>query len=373
MNKRLSVCLVITQPEWGGAQRYVYDLALGLHKKSFKVTVLTGEGTPMLPEKLREYGIETYTISSIVREISPLKDLVSIFRMRSFFKKHAFDVVHLNSSKIGISGALAAKMAHIPKTIFTAHGFVFNERIFFLKKWVYAILTWVSFRFINHVIAVSEYDRKRALDIHLISPQRIHAIHNGITYNEQKYLSRVDARLFLKKKGVDIQEGDKLIGVIANLYKNKGLEFLVDALQKVRMQGVEMKAVVIGEGKERKFLEEKIAECDLVGRVWLVGFVEDPEKYLKAFDVFVSSSLKEGLPYSLIEARAARVPIVATSVGGVPEIVTGENSILVTRGDSKELADALIQIFSQREAHVISKHRFLLEDMLSKTIAIYEK
>lgn len=372
MSYERKVCIIVTQPEWGGAQRYVHDLALGLQQKGMRVTVGAGRGEPVLLKKLQENGIETHQFAHVVRSITPVEEVYSFFELWHYFRDHKFDVVHLNSSKVGVTGAIAAKLASIKKVIFTAHGFVFNEKQSFFKKWFYVFLTWFGFLFTDHIIAVSEYDRQSALRLKIISPKRIHTVYNGIHIEDGYFLSKEMARQQISRKiGHDIPTDAKVVGTIANFYINKGLRYLIDSASRVCKEMPRTLFVVIGEGKERKELERYIKRHKLEASVLLPGFIEQAEKYLKAFDVYASSSLKEGLPYSLIEARFAGVPIVATAVGGVPEIVGTESGVLVPKENSKELADQITAVLQHGSNFAPKYDKFSLSHMIEETVHIY--
>ncbi|PIR37995.1 MAG: hypothetical protein COV34_02820 [Candidatus Zambryskibacteria bacterium CG10_big_fil_rev_8_21_14_0_10_42_12] len=367
------ICIIVTQPEWGGAQRYVYDLALGLHKKGLSVTVGTGRGEPVLLNKLKDKGVKIHQFAHVLRSISLLEEIYAFVELWHYFREQRFDVVHLNSSKVGVVGAIAAKLARVKKVIFTAHGFVFNEKQSFLTKWFYIFLTWFGFLFTDHVIAVSEYDRHSALQLKIISPKKITTIYNGVEQTDQYFLEKKEARKVISQKiGHDIPHDAKVVGTIANFYENKGLRYLIDAASRVVRESSKTLFIVLGDGKMRKELEQYIKRYKLEAYVLLPGFFEEAERYVKAFDVYVSSSLKEGLPYSLIEARSAGVPIVATAVGGVPEIVGTECGVLVAKEDSKKLAEQILAVL-KHGAHFEARHdTFLLSEMVEKTLQIYE-
>ncbi len=369
MGSKKKVCIVITQPEWGGAQRYVHDLAQGL-SELFRVTVATGRGEPVLLQKLNKKGITTYQFAHIVRAIRPLEEIYAFFELRNYFKEGKFDVVHLNSSKIGVLGAVAAKSAGVKKVVFTAHGFHFNEKMSVFGKIFSLCATWFGFLFTDKVIAVSEYDRALALKYHICSSEKITTIHNGIDIEKEAFLSKESARAFFKTRGVAIHEDVKIIGAIGNLYKNKGFIYLVEAIAKLKQDIV---CVILGEGEERNKIEKLIKKYDLQDRVYLLGFIENAEQYLKGFDVCVSSSLKEGLPYNLLEAHMLSVPIVATRVGGVPEIVGEQNGVLVEPEKSDDLVHAIQTVLSQPKEYMPRKGKFSLSHMIHETIGVYEK
>ena len=139
----MKILFVITKGNWGGAQKYVFDLATSLPKEKFNVSVACGEGEA-LPKKLVEAGIRVIPIPFLGRDINILNDCSVFFRLIKLFIAERPDVVHLNSSKIGGMGALAARMAFVPKIVFTAHGWTWNEDRSYLSKKIIVFISWLT-------------------------------------------------------------------------------------------------------------------------------------------------------------------------------------------------------------------------------------
>jgi glycosyltransferase involved in cell wall biosynthesis len=329
------ILFVITKSNWGGAQRYVFDLATSLPKGEFLPMVAlghspTGEtfGQPgLLAEKLRAAGIPTRTIGAMQRDISAGNDLQSFFELVNLFKAEKPDVVHLNSSKAGGLGSLAARVAGVPKIIFTAHGWPFLEKrnafvlaLIWLSSWVTALLS-------HKVITISEFDTRIARRMPLVGGKVVQ-IYNGIGQMDLASGEKIRSAF---------PAGAHITGTIGELNKNKNQITLIEQAK----NNTEMYVAIVGEGENRQMLEEKRREYNLGDRVKLFGFMPASE-VLKGFDVFALPSLKEGLPYVLLEAKAAGLPIEANRVGGVGEIL-----------DSKTAQD------------------FTLEEMVKKTIEVY--
>lgn len=372
------ILIIITQAEWGGAQRYVYDLAVGLKAKGYAVEAGAG-GVGALTEKLKSAGVLCHVFKNLVREINPVKDIGAIFEIRRYVKDNKFDVVHTNSSKAGAIGSIAAKLAGCKKVVYTAHGFVFNEHLPALLKMFYILAEIFASFFRDHIITVSEFDRLCALKYNIAPADKLVTIHNGV--DDGSFLPKEEARkIILAKAGVSPGNEAKLVGCIANFYKNKGLEFLLHTAQEVTRKHRDVLFFVIGDGALRAELEKKIDELGLKNNFFLLGHIPEAEKYLPAFDIYVSASLKEGLSYSLLSASLAGVPIVATSVGGNPEIIQNNISgFLVEPANPVALARALENLLSDPalgpkmsvagRSYVLENFKF--EDMLDKTIKTY--
>jgi glycosyltransferase involved in cell wall biosynthesis len=303
------VLFVITKSNWGGAQRYVFDLATHLSKENFDAVVALG-GNGLLKEKLEAAGIRTISLESMQRDVSFFAEEKAIRELRRLFKKEQPDVVHLNSSKAGGLGALAARLAGVKTIIFTAHGWPFWEKLSSIARALIWYFSWLTALFSHKVIVISKYDLKVARQMPFCG-HKIVLIYNGIDANAPLGDGDVIRKVF--------PPNVHITGTVGELNKNKNQITLLEEAK----QNPNLYVAIVGEGEDRAMLENKIKEYDLGGRVKLFGFMPASE-VLKGFDTFALPSLKEGLPYVLLEAKAAGLPIVANPVGGIPEILQGK-------------------------------------------------
>jgi glycosyltransferase involved in cell wall biosynthesis len=222
----------------------------------------------------------------------------------------------------------------------------------------------------HHTITVSHFDM-------LLSPLGLYSttVHNGI--GRIPLLPREDARAEICVRA-KVDEDSFIVGTIAELHMNKGIDVLIQAAYLVP----EVQVIVIGEGEERPALERLIKELGLDERVHLIGFIDEASRYLKAFDTFVLPSRKEGLPYAILEAGAAEVPVIASAVGGIPEIVNDQLSgDLVHAFNDEALAESIREFRdspnTRRHYAEMLKTRieryFGLDDMVKKTVEVYEQ
>lgn len=337
------VFLVITKSVWGGAGRHVFDVATSLTKEGWHVTVVLGGRGPLFL-KLQEEGIRLVGLPFFDRDVKIINDVKTFFSLVRLFWKEKPAVVHTHSSKAGILGNLAARITFVPKIIFTAHGWSSTEewRPFYTRR-IIRLVHLLTIITAHATIAVS---RKTKEELH--APERINkkiiVIPNAIT--PPSFLERDIAREKLLSHVV-FTGTTHWIGVIAELHKNKGLPYLISAMEKIRSLNAIL--VIIGNGEEKEKLEKQIKDLRLENRVFLVGFVEHAATYLKAFDIFVLSSVKEGFPYVLIEAGFAGVPVLASDVGGISEIIEGgKNGFLSPAKDPEALATLLRAFIEKR-------------------------
>ena len=373
----MKILYIITLLSWGGAQKYVYDLAPGVKSSGHDVSVAGGEiSLGDLADKLKNQAIDVLPLKNLVREINPLKDLRCIGEIKRLIETEKPDVVHLNSSKAGVIGSIAAKLSkHKTKVIYTCHGWVFNESLNPLIRIIYLWLEKFTGRFKDKIICISEPDRQSAIKHQIIKPGNLLTVHNGIDLAALSFLDSASAR-----KELGLPADRPITGNIANFYKTKGLKYLIEAADiLINKQKQKIIFAIIGEGDLRPQLEEQIKNKNLSASFLLLGKKQSAAKYLKAFDVYVSSSVKEGVPYSILEAMAAGLPIIATAVGGVPEVIKNEaNGLLI--GAENPLAisekinllltnDRLMSQLAQRAASDISDYS--LERQISQTLAAY--
>lgn len=367
------ILFVITKSEIGGAQKYVLDLARGAKKNGFEVAVAS-EHNSYFYETLTAAGIPFYEIKSVRRAINVWQDIQLFFELLSLIRKEKPDILHLNSSKIGGIGAIAGTIARVPKIIFTAHGWAFNENRAPLEKQVIALISKFAALFQDTIICVSEYDKKGARAHHIAPEEKLITIHNGIDLGDiKKLLSRKEAR-----EKLAIAEDAFIVGTIANFYKNKALDTLPFAA--ISAADTDVHFIIIGEGPEREKIERLIEKYQLKDRFTLTGALQNAHIYLKAFDIFVLPSRKEGLPYALLEAMAAKLTCIASDVGGIPEIIeNGHNGITIKHITPGKLWEA-IAVCRKDKKHCKElairgeetvQEKFSLETMLRNTLALY--
>lgn len=380
------VIYVITKPGWGGAQRYVYDLSCGIFEAGLTPTVISG-GKGLLTDKLETRGIKTLSIPCLQKDINPFKELMSVLCLTKIFIKERPDIIHLNSTKAGILGGISSFLYKIltfnfkTLTVFTVHGWIFLEKRNRFVQAFFFVLSWISSFFYNKLILIDGADLKIAKKF--ISRTKLCLIPNGIECID--FLPREEARQrIIRSIGQSLDLSDNIwIGCVAELTKNKGVSYLIDAVSAsfLKEKCCRLKTFIIGDGEDRQKLKDQIEALGGKKDIFLLGFFENAARYLTAFDLFILPSLKEGLPYVLIEAMQARVPVIATRVGGIPDLITEEkDGLLVDPQDSNELAGTihrLIEYPEQRKMFLENARerttKFGLHDMLNKTLQIYNR
>lgn len=347
MNQKTQILYIITKGNMGGAQKYVLQLALEAKERGWQPSVAVGEGH-LLKDKLREKDIPVFNIKNLQRDVNFVSDIKSFFEIIKVIKKTRPTTVHLNSSKIGAIGAMAARMCGVKNIIFTAHGWAFNEERSFLSK-LFIKISYLATIVLSHkIIMVSQHTKEQGAIIPFFNffDKKILVIKNGV--EDINFFEKEESRSFFQDK-FKISQDKKIIGTLAELHPIKGLKYLIEAAELFfqKSNNQDYVFLILGDGQEKTQLEKIISKKSLESKVILGGFLNDASLYLKGFDFFVLSSLSEAMPLSILEAGQAGLPIISTKVGGVSEIITdNENGILINPADSYELETALNKLTS---------------------------
>lgn len=313
-------------------------------KHGIRVTIVAGEGT-WLFEQCKQAGIDCLPVPFMQREIRPWLDLRAIFALARLFRTLKPDVVHLNSSKMGVIGSMAARLANVPRVVYFIGGWAFLESIAPWKKTFYRLAERFTAGLKDRIICLYPGNKDIAEAYSIRPRESIDVIPNGIdiTALDATRLSRTDARAAL-----GLAENDFVFGTIAHFYPAKNLpNYLTQATTFLRTHPT-AKIVLIGEGAQRLKIEQAIKTGNIQSQVLLIGAKEQAHRFLSAFDVFVLPSTKEGMPFSILEAMAASVPCIVTDVGAHTGVLKGTHAWIIPPQDSQALHQALTEAFDQK-------------------------
>lgn len=356
----------VTKGNWGGAQKYVYDLATNLPSEHFAISVVSGN-SGKLTERLTEKNIPVFSLNKLSRDINPLRDLISFFSLLKLLTKTRPDILHLNSPKMGLLGAVAGRLTGVKKIVYTSHGWPFLENRSSLSKIFFKYLCWKIVLLSHQTIAISQTEKDLTKNWLFVS-KKVRVIYNGIS--EIEFLDKQTARAKL-----NLAQDKLIIGTIAELHQNKGLNYLAEATELIKQKNPEADFIVIGEGEERESLEKN-------KNLILLGNIPDAARLLTAFDIFVLPSIKEGLPYVILEAGLAGLPVIATNIGGIPEMLEHNKSgLLVEARNARDLAEKIEYLINNpairkslgENLREKVKRDFCLDKMVEETKWMYEK
>lgn len=383
---RKRILFLVTKSVLGGAQRYVYDLACSLPRDTYDVVVaFGGTGVPgsepgILNDMLIGAGVRTIFVPELGRDVNRTKDSAAYRALQELFEKEKPDIVHLNSPKAGGLGALAARRSGVPRIIYTAHGWAFSEHVSFPARMLRFLFSYLTVLLADRVICVSDSDREKMAWAPL-ARSKLTVIHNGIRAVSD--LTREEARdTLFSKQEIRAHEHDLWVVSVAEHTPNKNLFAAIDAIQKANKNTAAPKIFysIIGDGEQTEKLQTFIADRKLTESVRLLGFVAESRRYLPGFDAMLMPSIKEGLPYAILEAGMAGLPVAASYTGGIPDIIThNETGILIINPTSSdEIAVAVARFrdldLRKRLGDALKKQvesNFSFEQMRNDTFSLY--
>ncbi|MEX0910204.1 MAG: glycosyltransferase family 4 protein [Candidatus Paceibacterota bacterium] len=374
------ILYLITKSNYGGAQKYVYDLAINLPQADYNVSVATGgtgdSGTPagVLVEKLHQHHIKTFFLTSLVRDISIFNEFLSLIEIFKLIKKNKPDILHVNSSKTGGLGALCGRLLQVPNIIYTVHGWPFNEPRPRLIKILILFFSWLTCLLAHKVIVINQNNFNQGLKLWGLK-NKFKLIYNGLKPIE--FLPKTEAREVLNKYlKQSLSTQDIIVGTIAELHPNKNLTTLIKSVSNVP----NIKTVIIGSGQEKDKLTQTINDNNQTQNIQLGGFILDASYLLKAFDVFILPSFKEGHPYVILEAGLAGLPVIGSNISGIRDIIIdNKNGLLFSPESVTDLTDKINYLTLDpkkrldlgRELEMTIKEKYTFDSFLNQTLSLY--
>lgn len=357
--KRKKVLFVITKATWGGAQKYVFDLSTHLPEEFEPIVAFGLAGK--LSADLAAAKIRTYPLPALQRDVAIWSDIQSFFQILECIRNEKPDVVHLNSSKAAAIGALAARLAGVRNIVFTVHGWPFKESRNFLVRGLIYFISWFTAVFSHAAIVVSKSDERIGKRMPFVG-KKVRYVPLGIEM--LNFLPREEAAAALS-----ILTNVPRIVTVGELTHNKGHRYAIDAIARLKDRNIRCQYFIIGDGELREDLEKYAKQKKVETQIVFCGFVGNVSRFLKAFDVFLLPSLKEGTPYVLVEAEIAGLQIVATNA---VDTFWKESGIvtLVPPASASLLAEAIEHAITQPTDATVQLTS-TLDKMLKQTVALY--
>ncbi|MFT5387698.1 MAG: glycosyltransferase involved in cell wall biosynthesis [Candidatus Omnitrophota bacterium] len=341
------ILFVITRLGAGGAPAIMLDMLHALNDAGHDVQLLTGYAPSnekeLLPA-LKDKSFVITVITELVRNINPLKDYIALSKIKKFIQANSFEIVHTHTTKAGLLGRMAAKSAKVPHIIHSPHGHIFEGYMNPLTTKLYIALERKLARSTTKIITLTE----RAIDQHLEqsigSRRQFSYIHNGIDvakYMNTHYHSK------LKEKH-NIPTDIITFCTVGRLEPIKGHAVLLDALALVKQQTTTpFNMLFVGDGQLKDDLKQKALQLNMRDCIKFIGHQENIVPFLQMSDLFILPSINEGFGLVVVEAMAAKLPVIATNVGGVPEILTDNiNGKLIPPNNAQSLADAILSLMN---------------------------
>jgi glycosyltransferase involved in cell wall biosynthesis len=338
----------------GGPALHVSYLSAGLRERGYETILVAGsvsQGEQSMAYVAEGLGVPVVTIPHLHREISPVRDLLATMRLARMMRAEHPVILHTHTAKAGAVGRVAALLAgrsRPPIIVHTFHGHVL--RGYFGRFWtgMFRRLERMLARITDALVAVSPEVRDELVGFGVAPASKFRVIRLGIeldTRVDQSAAARAQTR-----RVMGIREDRFVVGWIGRMTAVKRTDDVLDGFRRLRDRGVDAVLCMVGDGPDRSSVEELAGQLGIMRDCLFTGYQEDVGPFFAAFDVFVLPSGNEGTPVTAIEALASGCPVVATRVGGVPDVVSdGEDGFLVAPGDVEELAARLAELANDPE------------------------
>lgn len=324
----------VIRPAAGGMKNHLLALIEQSDRGKFEHMVACPEN---MVDSFACRGVRTFCIP-INGELSLSADLAIIGKLVMLLKKQRVDIVHAHSFKAGLVGRLAAKVAGTQAVVLTVHNSICNEQWSYWKRLIFNVCESVLFACTDRIITVSESLRQEIFYRLKTSSEKIITIYNGIIVED--FDLTPDRNYLQKTTGIPVEK--VIVGTVSRLAVQKGVGNIIKAAAELSLKDKQISYLVVGDGPLRAELEREAEELKVSEQFFFSGERHDINRILPCLDVFVLASLTEGFPLTILEAMASRCPVVATKVGGIPEIINnGINGLLVNPGDISALAKAI--------------------------------
>ncbi len=378
----IPVIHLITRLIVGGAQENTLHTAALLDPVRYEVQVISGAQTGRegsLIAEARQKGIRVTILPELVRQISPLKDVLALIKLYQQLRREPCQVLHTHSSKAGILGRLAGHLARTPVIIHTVHGWSFHDYMSpWLRKTYILLERWMA-HYSQALVAVSQKDIDKGLQAGIGRPEQYHLIRSAIP------IEQFDASLFDRSKlrqSLGIPEQAVVMGFVGRFSPQKNPLDWVRVAKQVGQNENNVFFLMVGDGPMRDQVEEQIKRAGIRDRTVLTGLRRDIPALLTCMDIFVHTSLWEGLPRAILQALCMGLPVLAYSADGVREIIqNGESGYIFQPGEIGEMAEVcatlmghpeLRKALGQRGCELVIQE-FDLKNMIAQISALYDQ
>ena len=370
MSDPIRVLRLIARLNMGGPALHVAYLTKGLEERGYHTTLLAGSlarGESSMSFVAEELGVDWHSVPQLHREISPLYDTLSIIRLVKWIRDVRPHILHTHTAKAGTVGRIAAALAgdaRPPVIVHTFHGHVLRGYFDPATTAVFRGLERKLAQTATRLVAVSPEVRDDLVELGVAPAEKFSVIRLGIDLDERVTSGDGGSEL---RRLYGVSPDEFVVGWIGRMTAIKRVDDILLAFRRLRERGVNARLCLVGDGPDREHVEQRAHDLGISRNVLFVGYQRDVGPYYSFFDTLVLPSANEGTPVVAIEALAAGRPVVATRVGGVPDVVEDDaDGMLVRVGDIDGIADAL-----ERLAHDPELRRRLGDAGRARTIPRY--
>ena len=384
LQRKIKVAHIIARMITGGADENTLFTMKGLDKNKYEIDLITGEEfDESILNKVKNNHFDIIQVKGLKWKLNFLHDPIVLIKLIKLMRKNRYDIVHTHTTKAGILGRISAQLSGVPVIVHGLHGSTFQAFNSGLLNWLLFLFERLTGRFTDAYISVSKVLSKTYIEKGIGKKDNHYTVYSGMELSKF-YHTRDKINYKEKYEELGINAGDFLIGNVARLETRKGHQFLLDAFKNVVEQQKDghVKLLIIGEGNKREYLENYAKELNLGDKVIFTGYREDVEELMALMDIFVLTSLREGLPRVLVQAAAVGMPSVAFNVDGVPEIIKDNyNGFLIKVKDVEQLGNRIVKYMNNKELVLLHgrngrefiENKWSVKGMVDRIDKIYQK
>lgn len=372
----------------GGTRTHLNYLTKYLNKELFELTVICSakrdESFVHDLKKMETMGIQIYQID-LYRQVHIWKDLISMLQIYKILKNKKYDIVHTHAGKAGLVGRIAAVIAGIKKIYHTPHGFAYNRYTKNIMNLLVTLTEKILSIFTTRLICVSESESKYAISKVKINYRKIIIIPNAVkttkSLRDTNYTRYTGLQQLKEKMG--IYNGSKVVGTVGYFRPQKDYITLIQSINMVLKINKNIQFLFIGDGEGKAEIESLISLYNIENHIIMTGYI--PFKKMKSYylmmDLYLSTSLWEGMSYSILEAMSYGIPVIATDVDGNADIINHTvNGLLVPKKDAQKTAITVLKVLNNcairnvlsNNAKVLISDKYLIKDNISKYEQLYQ-
>jgi glycosyltransferase involved in cell wall biosynthesis len=339
----ISVMHVITRLTMGGSSENTVSTIEALSRRGYDSTLVLGpESEPPTVEDARRRGCRIVEVGALGREVDPVRDVRAVVELTRLFRRARPTIVHTHTSKAGFVGRLAARLARVPVVIHQPHGHIFYGYWGHGRVAVFVALERLAARWTDTLVALTPREVEEHVERGIGTAVQWAVVPSGVPTAHLRATAPTRAAA---RARLGLPADAFVIAGVGRLVPIKGFDVLVEALPAVAEQVPSARVLLIGDGEQRAALEARAAALHVGARLMITGAATDVQGVLAAADVLATPSRNEGMGRVLVEAMAIGLPVVGTTVGGIPDvIVDGECGRLVPPDDAAALAEALAEL-----------------------------
>jgi glycosyltransferase involved in cell wall biosynthesis len=384
LKRKIKVAHIIARMITGGADENTLFTIEGLNKDKYEIDLITGEDFDRnILNKVKNHPFDIIQIKGLKWKLNFLLDPIVLLKLIKRLKRKGYDIVHTHTTKAGILGRIAAYISGVPVIVHGLHGSTFQAFNSGLLNWFLFLSERLTSRFTDAYVSVSKVLSETYIEKGIGKEDNHFTVYSGMELSKF-YHARDKMNYKEKYEKLGINAGDFVIGNVARLELRKGHKFLLDSFKNIVEKQTDgpAKLLIIGEGNKRKHLENYVKELNLESKVIFAGYREDVEDLMAVMDIFVLTSLREGLPRVLVQAAAVGMPSVAFNVDGVSEIIKDNyNGFLVEAKNQEQLENKIMRYMNNKELVLLHgqngrefiENKWSIKGMVDRIDKIYQK